>query len=500
MLDEALQLFQQEMLWTIVVGIVIAFILAFAIGANDTANSFGTSVGSKVITLRQAYILASIFETLGAILLGYKVTDTMRKGVIDLAVYENHEKELMLGQLSVLTGCGIWLLVATFLTLPVSTTHSIVGATLGYSMTLHGFQGIRWAKVYRIFASWIVSPMLSGMVSVFFYLFLDHTVFRRNHPFKCGILLLPLLYFLCAGVNVFAIVYEGSHYLNFDKWPLWAVITVSLAFATGAAVLARYVIAPRLEKSILDNPIVRDEAVEMGTASGSVQVKYIVHSESTKILLDSTELDSENSSSSDQEPIAAEVETGSHRVAPANSILNFFRSDKPEDPLVARLFSFLQIMTACFGGFAHGGNDVSNAIAPLVSIWAIYYEGSAAQNSDTPIGLLVLGSVGMCIGLYTLGHRVIRTVGKNLTQITPTSGFAIEFGAAVTVLFASKLGLPISSTQCKVGSIVAVGLVQPSHSVQWHTFRNIAFSWLVTLPVAGFLSAAAMFTLKTFFV
>jgi sodium-dependent phosphate transporter len=517
MIETVLAQFQNEVLWTIVLGFFIAFILAFAIGANDTANSFGTSVGSKVLTLQQAYLLASIFETLGAALLGYKVTDTMRKGVIDLAVYENAEKELMLGQISVLAGCGAWLLIATAFKLPVSTTHSIVGATIGYSLLLRGTEGIRWMKVTRIFASWFVSPLLSGLVSVLFYVAIDHLVLRRNRPLRWGLILLPILYFLCVAVNVFAIVYDGSTYLGFDKWPLWSVLILSLGLGVVAALIVQFFFSGRLKASILaatstDLESVLNAPPEVHTKNGKIVdvhkgaplphhhhgtlEKTACQSESMRALLSFENGKLRHSPSPPNEP--KQPHRGTTQIRPASSIVSFFRSSKPEDPQASKLFSFLQVLTACFGGFAHGGNDVSNAIAPLVSLYLIYDTGSVDQVGQTPLYLLLFGAAGMCVGLWLLGHRVIYTVGENLTKITPPSGFAIEFGAAVTVLFASKLGLPISSTQCKVGSVVAVGLVQASHSVHWSVFRNISLSWVVTLPVAGLLSAGVMMILKTF--
>uniref|UniRef100_A0A1I7ZNR6 Phosphate transporter n=1 Tax=Steinernema glaseri TaxID=37863 RepID=A0A1I7ZNR6_9BILA len=485
----ALETFQTEMYWTLVVGVVIAFILAFAIGANDTANSFGTSVGSGALTLVQAYVLAAIFETLGAMLLGYRVTDTMRKGVIDLAVYEGRQKELMFGQVSVLSGCGIWLIVATLLELPVSTTHSIVGATLGYSILLHGFEGINPPKIYKIFASWIVSPLLAGFFTIVFFLFLEHSVLRRKNPFNSGMRILPLLYFLCVVVNVFAVVYKGSSYLGFDKWPLWLVMLVSAAFGLVAALIAYAFVGPRVHKTIME---------KHQNTRGSVQYE----AEADSINLPTNKIAPLENPPMTKNVVMAESGkvTGRQQTDEPESafkkVRKFFRSEKQEDTKTAALFTMLQIVTACFGGFAHGGNDVSNAIAPLVSIFSIYRENAVSQKGETPVLFLFLGSVGMCVGLFCLGHRVIRTVGSKLTNITPTSGFAIELGAAVTVLFASKLGLPISSTQCKVGSIVAMGFVQKNRNVDMKTFRNIALSWVVTLPVAGALSAGVMFILK----
>lgn len=497
---EDLALFQLDIFWTIVIGFVIAFVLAFAIGANDTANSFGTSVGSRVLTLQQAYLLASVFETLGACLLGYQVTDTMRKGVVDLAIYEGREKELAMGQIAVLTGCGAWLLMATFFKMPVSTTHSIVGATIGYSLLLHGSEGIRWSKVTKIFASWFVSPILSGCVSALFFLFIDHSVLRRSRPLHCGLLLLPFLYFLCVSVNVFAVTFEGSHYLGLDKLPTWSVVLISLGAGVLAALITKFFVVSRLKRYILAHPIGLD--LQNGgfkdVKSGLPECDSMANFRQVSVIsnLDGHQTAETKLLQEGKQQQAGSAIVGNATIRPSSSVVSFFRSSKPEDPYAQRLFIFLQVLTACFSGFAHGGNDVSNAIAPLVSLYAIYDEGSVHQKSHTSVYLLLYGAAGMCVGLWLLGHRVIYTVGENLTRITPPGGFAIEFGAAITVLFASKLGLPISSTQCKVGSVVAVGLVQAHPVVHWSVFRNISLSWLVTLPIAGVMSAAVMFLLK----
>lgn len=509
----------------VTIGASIAFILAFAIGANDTANSFGTSVGSKVLTLHQAYILASIFETLGACLLGHQVTDTMRKGVIDFdsftasinvttaAVLEGHselgkvERELMLGQIAILAGCGAWMLLATAFKLPVSTTHSIVGATIGFALVLNGSKAIVWNKIYRIFLSWIISPLTSGVTSIVIYTALDHLVLRRSRPLHSGIRVMPFLYFLCFSFNVFAIVYKGPAFLYVNDLSLTTCLLISCGIGLGAALLFAFFLAPYLKRHILSSQIENDlnnkpsyigDGKELLPIRRSPEANNNKNQEQAeaKELLDQPKV---FVNGKPEELMPGEKPASSYSpntIAPSSSLASFFRSCRPEDPQASRLFSLLQVMTACFGGFAHGGNDVSNAIAPLVSLVLTSSHGVASRNMETPWYLLLYGSIGMCVGLWVLGHRVIYTVGENLTKITPASGFAVEFGAAVTVLVSSKLGMPISSTQCKVGSVVAVGLVQSNHQVRWDTFRNISLSWIVTMPVAGFLSAAAMWLLR----
>ncbi|CDW54685.1 sodium dependent phosphate transporter 1 [Trichuris trichiura] len=401
-----------EYLWIVIAGFLFSFFLSFSIGANDTANSFGTSVGSKVLSLRKAYILAIIFETCGAILLGSKVTDTMRSGVIDAAVYNQSEKAYISGQLATklyISGCGVWMMLATLFKLPVSTTHSMVGATLGYSIVLRHFQGVRWLNIGYIVASWFLSPILSGLITTVFYMTINASILKRDQAAMRGLNLLPYFYFFTFLINIFSVFYDGSAILKFNEIPFWAICLVSVVFSFLTALAVRITVVPKLRRNPVDQ----------------------------------------------------------------------------EDPQCVKLFSFLQILSACFSGFAHGGNDVSNSIAPLVTIWNMYAKGPAGIEDGVPIWLLAYGSAGMSIGLWLLGHRVIRTVGEGLTELNAISGFCVELAAAFTVLFASKLGLPISTTHCKIGSVVAVGYIRFARKVNLTLFRNIILSWVVTLPATG---------------
>lgn len=200
-----------QVLWIVIVAFIVSFILAFGIGANDVANSFATTIGADVLTLRQACFLASIFEVSGAILLGYKVSDTIRKGILDITLYEGAEKELMLGMLASLTSCAIWMLVATFFKFPVSATHSIVGATVGFGLVARGTKGIQWSTVLSITLSWIVSPLLAGIISVVIYLLIYKFVLRAKSPFSAGLIALPIIWGVVIFINVLGISLDGSH-------------------------------------------------------------------------------------------------------------------------------------------------------------------------------------------------------------------------------------------------------------------------------------------------
>ncbi|CAH0722518.1 unnamed protein product, partial [Brenthis ino] len=634
--------YSDELFWLVICGFVVAFILAFGIGANDVANSFGTSVGSKVLTLTQACILATIFEIAGAVLIGYKVSDTMRKGILDVSLYaDGGEKLLAAGCLAALIAGAIWLILATALRLPVSGTHSVVGATVGFTLTAKGPIGVRWSTLGAIVLSWFISPALSGAVSATLYWLVRRFILRAAQPLSAGLQALPFFYGATIAVNVISVFLDGPKLLAMDKIPLWIALAGSLALGAFGAICVRALLVPYYRRHLTPPPVnftlglsnettpantpthtknsipqrptsllsedgklleAIAESAEMVTLSDADKcsvgvkelnarnrallatmddcsilsrslsppnksrlqlidadpqintLKYIDETLSCCKSLDSAQLvgmgesyDSKNGFLGDScdtiaraefgrlstlksQPAAVEFDTPPPRldkgpeggsawsiecdmrntrlaaITPNSSAAPLLRGASPAPPAppppppdTLRLFSFLQVLTATFGAFAHGGNDVSNAIGPLVALWLLYSEGGAHARAETPLAILVFGGVGIALGLWLWGRRVIQTVGEDLTSITPDTGFTIELGAALTVLVASKAGLPISTTHCKVGSVVCVGYFSDK-KVDWSLFRNIIFAWVVTVPAVAAMAALAMLALEAFVV
>lgn len=635
MLLELLEPLAPELLWLIIVSFVIAFLLAFSVGANDVSNSFGTSVGSKVLTVTQACILATIFEVAGATLLGYSVCDTFRRNIYDVSLYQGAQKELFLGALSCLIGSAIWNLVATALKMPISGTHSIIGATIGFSVVLRGWESIKWSLMARIVASWFASPLISGTISSLIYVLVSRTVIRKIDPLRYGLKALPLFYGATIFINVASIVIDGPEVFGLNTLKWYHGLFISLMAAGATISYVALVMVPKLRRSILgeiiqmssrrgggggggsgskpslapqrleimsaksdptasqarkstsfvekpsvagyDNDAFKgDSNIEQlkrkfaplssvsGTGKSSPDAKTAtVRSRPNELTLDANQLAELTTSSRGPKPpiapkpahltrqLAQDTHTqleevdlsGPPSAVPTTNKKNItdlevgratggsFGGGGPsgngrpemisgERYEVFRLFSTLQILTACFASFAHGSNDVSNAVAPLIPIWNIYANGEEDISQQTPIWILAFGGIGICTGLWAWGRAVMATVGEGLTKLTPSKGFSIELGAAISVLFASKLGLPISTTHCKVGSVVIVGLVSSKflsqdnlldmsaeerdkqaegggdQAVDWKLFGNIAITWIVTVPLAAMASAIIMIALR----
>ncbi|CAI4222724.1 unnamed protein product [Auanema sp. JU1783] len=453
-------------------------------GANDVANAFGTTVGSKSLTIVKAYILASIFEALGSILIGYNVIDTIRKSIVTVSIYEDSVGLLLLGQIATLGGCALWLFVATVLKLPISATHSIIGASLGFTLVCKGFSGVQWNQIMIIASSWFISPVLAGFIAVVLYLLIDHLVLRKVDPVRCGLRNLPIFFFLVITCNCVMITREGSRVLNLRKLD----VTESILLSTSIGLISSFLIflfyIPKLKKFISD--------VDLNHVKSECSVSV----SNALTLGDKT---------AEEDKKAKESEEQASLSKPSNHYFKRFKkffdwllpdAERIDTTRTLRLFTAIQIFTACFAAFAHGANDVSNAIAPLSAIFSIYRDFDVAQKGQTPLFVLIFGVFSICSGLWILGHKVIDTIGKNMSEINAASGFCIDFGSAVTVLVSSKYGLPVSTTHCLVGSVVAVGSLRGIRKINWALFRNVAISWVITLPVSAAFSAIIMIILR----
>lgn len=408
----------------LILTIIFGFFMAWGVGANDVANAMGTSVGAKAITLKQAIVIAMIFEFAGAYLAGGEVTSTIRKGIIDPELLADDPELLVYGMMSALLAAGIWLLIATMYGWPVSTTHSIIGALVGFASVGISVDAVNWSKIASIAASWVVSPLIAGSVSFMLYMSVRKFVFDTPDPFAAAKRVVPVYIFLAGFIISMVTMVKGLKHVGLD-----------LSF----------------EQSILLSAAVASVAMLAGIVALS-RIKRVV-----------------NSSSHD--------------------IVN-----------IERLFSVLMLFTACSMAFAHGSNDVANAIGPLAAVNSIISSGgNVLQTAPMPAWILMLGGGGIVAGLALYGYRVMRTIGTHITELTPSSGFAAELAAATTVVIASGYSLPVSTTHTLVGGVLGVGLARGIAAINLRVVATIFASWLVTLPAGAILAIIFFYMFKAIF-
>ncbi|MCW8829141.1 MAG: inorganic phosphate transporter [Gammaproteobacteria bacterium] len=398
--------------------------MAWGVGANDVANAMGTSVGSKAVTIKQAFIIAAVFEFSGAFLAGGEVTKTIRKGMIDPDVLAASPDLVVFGMLAALLAAGIWLLVASRAGWPVSTTHSIVGAIVGFAAVGIGMEAVQWGKVGTIVMSWVISPALAGVISYWLFVSVQRLILDTPNPLASAKRYVPFYIFLVGFIIALVTVYKGLKH-------------VGLHLSTQESYVA---------------------AVVLGLAVMVIGVFFI-----RRLKFDPA----------------------------ADADFHFANVEK--------VFGVLMIFTACAMAFAHGSNDVANAVGPVAAVVGIAQTGSVAAETVMPAWILLLGGVGIVIGLVTYGHRVIATVGTGITELTPSRGFAATLGAATTVVIASGTGLPISTTHTLVGAVLGVGLARGIAALNLNVVRTIFLSWIVTLPAGAILAIIFFFMLKGIF-
>ena len=410
----------------IVLALVFGLIMAWGIGANDVANAMGTSVGSGAITIKQAVIIAAIFEFAGAFLAGGQVTKTIRKGIIDSNLLVDQPDLLVLGMLSSLLAAGIWLLLASRKGWPVSTTHSIIGALVGFAAVGIGMEAVKWTKVGSIVLSWIISPAIAGIFSYWIFRSVQKFILNTDNPFDSAKRIVPIYIFMTGFVIALVTIFKGLKHVGLE---------LSNEYSYGLAILFGLVVM----------------------VIGILIIRRI-------------KLDPE----ADREFHFANVE---------------------------RVFAVLMIVTASAMAFAHGSNDVANAIGPMAAVLGIVQSGGeVAQNSALPLWVLILGGGGIVAGLLMYGQKVMKTIGKQITELTPSRGFACELSAATTVVFASSVGIPVSTTQTLVGAVLGVGMARGIGALNLRVVRTIFLSWIVTLPVGAVLSILIFFFLKGVFI
>jgi len=428
----------------------LALYVAANLGANDVANSMGTSVGSKALTLQQAIIVAGILEFSGAVLFGQGVSETLATGVVNAQVFAAKPQVFLIGMVSVLIACGLWLQIATSRGLPVSSSHAVVGAIAGFSCVAAGINAVDWPTIGTISLTWVATPFASGALAALFYSVVKYSILDRPDPLSQMREWIPWL--SAALLSVFGVIVLPS------------VVNVALV-QTGA-------IAAAQERFGWNLPI-HDFVIGIGAIAA---IGLTLNSWKK---LESVE--------KEEERRKKEEAKGNKGFGPSTN-----SSPTPTHPhsLIEQQMARFQVLSACFVAFAHGSNDVGNAVAPLAAIAYIRRTGSfPSEDFSVPLWILVVGGAGIVIGLAIWGKNVIATVGEKIIELQPSGGFCAELATATTVLLASRFGLPVSTSHALVGAVVGVGLIKAWKTVRLQTLLSIGSAWLVTIPIAAGLAA-----------
>ena len=466
----------------LIIALASGFYMAWSVGANDVANAMGTSVGSGALTVKQAVLIAAALEFMGAFFAGSQVSETIRKGIINPAIFQGNEMALVYGMIGALLAAAVWLQVASYFGLPVSTTHSIVGAVLGFGVMYGGIQAADWPKVASIVASWVISPLMSGTIAFVSFTLLSRLIYNSDEPVRVAKKITPYLTFLVVAILTLAMVFKGlkNLHLNLDfPHALLAASSTGFFAAVGSFFLVRRIQPVEIEERVLiKQPLAVKKRLEkalrhlekgLQKARGGVRNRIVVIADDLRTV--NLEVDQGES-----------IEQGSVSLQ-----------------TVEKIFAYLQILGAAFIAFAHGANDVANAVGPLAAVIATLASGQVSMQNAVPLWVLGIGGLGIVIGLATWGWRVMMTIGKKITELTPTRGFVATISAAATIVLASKLGLPISTTHTLVGGVLGVGLARGISALNLRVVTNIVISWVVTIPIGAIGAIGFYHILKAIF-
>ena len=520
-------LYQGLMVWAF----FWAFLDAYTIGANDVANAFANAVGSGTLTHRSACLVACVCEFIGVVALGKRVTDTIRKKMVKVDLFESDPYVLALGMSMVNVGSGGWVLIATLLSMPVSTTHAVVGATLGIGISAFGVDGVEWrfekSGFLSVVASWFISPALSGIAAAAIYMSCKVLVLKypTDQAVQRGLMLMPVYLFFTFGIIWGFMFMKGIPAMKSTPYEISVPLTVGLAAVF--AFLGVVFTVPWLRRTIIDKEnlpwytMLYTPCVAVG--------QYGYYTPETKADLEKPPMQQQPMMPMQQQPMmpgmmpmqggmmpmqggmmpmsyggmpvmgsAFGADDIGKAIAPgfyqdigkrqeadaAMHAMAFVVEDQVEE-----LFKFLQLTSCCFFSISHGANDVANAIGPFATVWAVHTTGTTGKKNEVPIWLIIYGGIALDIGLLTMGHIIMSALGNRITLQTPSRGFCIELGAMFVVMIASRIGVPVSTTHCISGATIAVGLCNgTTAAVNVTLICIIFFGWIITCPSAGLIT------------
>tara|TARA_Y100000389_G_scaffold88546_1_gene84978 strand:- start:481 stop:2037 length:1557 start_codon:yes stop_codon:yes gene_type:complete len=501
-------------LWIVITGGFFSFIASMGIGANDVANSFATSIGAKSLTIKQAVILACIFETSGAILMGSHVSETIRKGIADYECFQDDPYTLMYGSMWVCFSVAIWLFTASYFEMPVSTTHSCIGGMIGMTIAIKGPNCVIWYKPLNDFPfiggvsgmviSWIISPLLSGAISSTTFIIVRKLILRKKYEDKYIYYGFPILVGITILLNTFFIVYKGAKGIGLHKTPLEIVLPISF----GMGLLSSFAIIPilprlynyindKFKNNVVNVVNVVNEVYEINVDNNrnkknitsitynSNNTKTIIYDDNTCILTTSDD-------------IIISYDTNNKHIDNSQDILvNIIHNNAEKfDIRTEEYFKYLQIFSATCAAFSHGANDVANAIGPFAAILTIYIENDVRKDNvmdNNAYWILGLGGIGISIGLLLYGYKIIEAIGIKLCKITPSRGAIIELSAALVTILGSRFKIPLSTTHCQIGATCGVGLLESSwknnvSGINKKIIYKSLFGWIITCIFVGFIT------------
>ena len=472
-----------DYLWIVITGGITSFIAAMGIGANDVGNAFASSIGSKALTVKNAVVIASIFECTGAILMGSHVTKTIRKGIADYECFEDSPEIFIYGCFCVLTSVAAWLFLASYLEMPVSTTHSCVGGMIGMTLVTGGSDCVIWYKatesfpwvggVSGIIISWFLSPIFSAIVAGTIFYSTRLLVLRKENSFNKSYWSFPILVSLTMTLNTFFIIYKGGKGVGLNNIPIGAALLVAscIGLFSGGIIIP---FIPHMKNKInqrIDNerdlPVIENNEIIPIIQKEKKGLNKIVSK-----IKDNMEYDLD------------QIKVDNVKVIHDNC--------EVFDKKTEESFKYLQIFTAICDSFSHGANDVANAIGPYAAIVSIYMDdgemSKKVEMDKYAYMILAMGGVGISLGLILYGYKIIRAIGVKLCCITPSRGFSIELGSATIIIIGSRLGIPLSTTHCQVGATMGVGALEDfkgCSGINWNIAYKVFLGWIITLVVVG---------------